>query len=172
MSVTCKTAGRKIISSAVTFSAVAFIVSAGNQSFAASAADYPAKPVTFFALSGPGSGFDTTMRAVANALVKEKLVKVPLPIENSQNSIQAMTLAATRYKGDPYMVSVNSISGMFRYANGAVRYNHRDYTPLAALIGTYYGVAVRMNYRAKNHRRARQRPEGKAREDADLRRDR
>lgn len=145
MSVTCKTAGRKIISSAVTFSAVAFIVSAGNQSFAASAADYPAKPVTFFALSGPGSGFDTTMRAVANALVKEKLVKVPLPIENSQNSIQAMTLAATRYKGDPYMVSVNSISGMFRYANGAVRYNHRDYTPLAALIGTYYGVAVRMD---------------------------
>ena len=101
--------------------------------------------MTFFALSGPGSGFDTTMRAVANALVKEKLVKVPLPIENSQNSIQAMTLAATRYKGDPYMVSVNSISGMFRYANGAVRYNHRDYTPLAALIGTYYGVAVRMD---------------------------
>ena len=51
--------------------------------------------MTFFALSGPGSGFDTTIRAVANALVKEKLVKVPLPIENSQNSIQAMTLAAT-----------------------------------------------------------------------------
>ena len=43
------------------------------------------------------------------------------------------------------MVSVNSVSGMFRYASGQVRYNHRDYTPLAILIGTYYAVAVRMD---------------------------
>lgn len=138
-----KPAGRTIVSSAMRFSVVAFIALAGKHALAASAADYPAKPVTFFALSGPGSGFDTTTRAVANALTKEKLVKVPLPIENSPNSTQAMTLAATRYKGDPYMISVNSIAGMFRYATGGVRYNHRDYTPLAALIGTYYGVAVR-----------------------------
>ena len=150
MSVTRKTAGRKIVSSAVMFSAVAFVALAGKQGFAASAPDYPTKPVTFFALSGPGSGFDTTIRAVANTIIKEKLVKVPLPIENSQNSIQAMTLAATRYKGDPYMISVNSISGMFRYASGMVRYNHRDYTPLAALIGTYYAVAVRMDSPYKN----------------------
>jgi putative tricarboxylic transport membrane protein len=143
MSVTSQTAGRKTVSTAIAFSAAAFIALAGKQSLAASAPDYPAKPVTFFALSGPGSGFDTTTRAVANALVKEKLVKVPLPVENSGNSLQAMTLAATRYKGDPYMVSVNSVSGMFRYASGQVRYNHRDYTPLAALIGTYYAVAVR-----------------------------
>src|SRR3954471_23674705 len=71
MSVTRKRAGRKIVSSAVTFSVVAFIALAGKQSLAASAPDYPAKAVTFFALSGPGSGFDTTTRAVANALVKE-----------------------------------------------------------------------------------------------------
>ena len=138
-----KTARRRMLSSAARFSVVACIALTGNQSIAASAPEYPTKPVTFFALSGPGSGFDTTTRAVANALIKEKLVKVPLPIENSPNSTQAMTLAATRYKGDPYMISVNSIAGMFRYATGGVKYNHRDYTPLAALIGTYYAVAVR-----------------------------
>lgn len=143
MSVTCKTARRRIAASATRLSVIAFIALAGEQSLAASAANYPAKPVTFFALSGPGSGFDTTTRAVANALTREKLVKVPLPIENSPNSTQAMTLAATRFKGDPYMVSVNSIAGMYRYATGIVKYNHRDYTPLAALIGTYYAVAVR-----------------------------
>lgn len=143
MRMACKTFGTTIVSSAMRFSVVAFIALAGEQSVAASASDYPAKPVTFFALSGPGSGFDTTTRAVVNALTKEKLVKVPLPIENSPNSTQAMVLAATRYKGDAYMVSVNSIAGMFRYATGSVRYNHRDYTPLAALIGTYYAVAVR-----------------------------
>jgi putative tricarboxylic transport membrane protein len=143
MRVNCKTPGRRIVAAATRLSVIAFIALAGKQSLAASAADYPAKPVTFFALSGPGSGFDTTTRAVANALTKEKLVKVPLPIENSPNSTQAMTLAATRFKGDPYMVSVNSIAGMYRYATGIVKYNHRDYTPLAALIGTYYAVAVR-----------------------------
>jgi len=138
-----RSVSKTIVSLAIRFSAVAFIALTANQSLAASATDYPAKPVTFFALSGPGSGFDTTTRAVANALTKEKLVKVPLPIENSPNSTQAMVLAATRYKGDAYMVSVNSIAGMFRYATGGVRYNHKDYTPLAALIGTYYAVAVR-----------------------------
>ena len=92
MRVAHKTAGRTIVASALRFSVVAFIALAGKQSLAASAPDYPTKPVTFFALSGPGSGFDTTTRAVANALIKEKLVKVPLPIENSPNSAQAMTL--------------------------------------------------------------------------------
>lgn len=145
MSMACRPVRKQLVSLLIPFAALATIASIGKPSLAASAPDYPTKPVTFFALSGPGSGFDTTTRAVANALVKEKLVKVPLPIENSQNSIQAMTLAATRYKGDPYMISVNSVSGMFRYASGIVRYNHRDYTPLAALIGTYYAVAVRMD---------------------------
>ena len=142
MSMACRSVRKQLVLLLIPFSLVA-IASIGKPSLAASAPDYPVKPVTFFALSGPGSGFDTTTRAVANALVKEKLVKVPLPIENSQNSIQAMTLAATRYKGDPYMISVNSVSGMFRYATGQIRYTHRDYTPLAALIGTYYAVAVR-----------------------------
>lgn len=143
MRLTCNTAGRRIVSSATRISVIAFIALAGNSCLAASASNYPEKPVKFFALSGPGSGFDTTTRAVANALTKEKLVKVPLPIENSPNSTQAMTLAATRFKGDPYMISVNSIAGMYRYATGIVKYNHRDYTPLAALIGTYYAVTVR-----------------------------
>src|SRR5688572_30765911 len=148
MSMASRSVRKQLVSLLIPFSLLA-TASVGNPSLAASAPDYPAKPVTFFALSGPGSGFDTTTRAVANALTKEKLVKVPLPIENSPNSTQAMTLAATRYKGDPYMISVNSISGMFRYATGMVRYNHRDYTPLAALIGTYYAVAVRMDSRYK-----------------------
>jgi putative tricarboxylic transport membrane protein len=145
MSMVCRSVRKQLVSLFIPFVALAAVASVAKPSLAASAAAYPVKPVTFFALSGPGSGFDTTTRAVANALVKEKLVNVPLPIENSQNSIQAMTLAATRYKRDPYMISVNSVSGMFRYATGQIRYNHRDYTPLAALIGTYYAVAVRMD---------------------------
>ena len=85
------------------------------------------------------------MRAMANTLTREKLVKVPMPVENASNATQATSLAVTRYKGDPYMISVQSVSGMMRYATGGTQYSHKDYTPLAALVSTYYGVAVRMD---------------------------
>ncbi len=106
-------------------------------------ADYPSRPVTFLSLSAPGSGFDTTTRAVVNTLVKEKMVKVPLPVENASNSVAGTANMVNRYKGDPYMLSVHSLNGMMRYATGGSPYSHKDYTPLCGLISTYYGVAVR-----------------------------
>jgi len=71
-------------------------------------ADYPSRPVTFLSLSAPGSGFDTTTRAVVNTLVKEKMVKVPLPVENASNSVAGTANMVNRYKGDPYVLSVHS----------------------------------------------------------------
>ena len=53
MRVACKAAGRTIVSSAMRVAVVAFTALAGTQSLAASAPDYPAKPVTFFALKEP-----------------------------------------------------------------------------------------------------------------------
>ena len=106
-------------------------------------ADYPSRPVTFLSLSSPGSGFDTTTRAVVNTLMKEKLVKVPIPVENASNSVAGTANAVNRYKGDPYMVSVHSLNGMMRYATGGSPYSHKDYLPLCGLISTYYGIAVR-----------------------------
>ena len=60
----------------------------------------------------------TTTRAVVNTLTKEKLVKVPMLVENATNASQGLALTVTRYKGDPYMISVQSINGMMRYATG------------------------------------------------------
>jgi len=116
-----------------------------GESFAAGApgADYPSRPVTFLSLSAPGSGFDTTTRAVVNTLVREKMVKVPLPVENASNSVAGTANMVNRYKGDPYTLSVHSLNGMMRYATGGSPYSHKDYTPLCGLISTYYGVAVR-----------------------------
>jgi len=104
---------------------------------------YPTKPVIFLAQSTPGSGFDTTTRAVANTLVKEKLVPVALPVENAPSSSVGPTMVVTRHKGDPYMVSFQSISGMMHYGTGSNPYYHKDFTPIACLITTYYGIAVR-----------------------------
>ncbi|WP_226862910.1 hypothetical protein [Mycolicibacterium baixiangningiae] len=43
---------------------------------------YPSGPVTMTAGANPGSGFDITIRAVVDALQKNHLVDVPLPVEN------------------------------------------------------------------------------------------
>ena len=115
----------------------------GAPVLAAAGADYPSKPVSFFCLGAAGGGFDTTTRAIVNTLTKEKLVTVPMPVENNASAQVGLTLAVTRFKGDPYMVTVNSLAGSLNYATGAVKHNHKDLTPLANLISTHYGIAVR-----------------------------
>ena len=64
----CKAAGRLIVSMATRLSAVVAIGLVGTQSLAASAPDYPTKPVTFFSMGAPGSGFDTTTRQLSACL--------------------------------------------------------------------------------------------------------
>lgn len=140
-----KVRGRKRVSLATIILLWGFMTFVGVPVFAAAGADYPSKPVLFFALSSPGSGFDTTTRAIVNTLTKEKLVPVPMPVENATNSTQGLAMTVTRHKADPYMISVQSINGMMRYATGATPYTHRDFTPLVGLISTYYGIAVSMN---------------------------
>ena len=107
------------------------------------AVEYPTKPVLFIAPSKPGSGFDTTARAVTATLGKEKLVPVALPVENSSSSIPGTATIVTRHKNNPYMIAVQSLAGMQNYATGMSPYTHRDYTPIARLISAYYGVIVR-----------------------------
>jgi putative tricarboxylic transport membrane protein len=140
-----KVQGERFLSLATMILLLGVTAFSGAPLFAASGADYPSKPVLFFALSTPGSGFDTTTRAIVNTLTKEKLVTVPMPVENATNASQGLAMTVTRYKGDPYMISVQSINGMMRYATGASPYYHKDYLPLAGLISTYYGIAVRMD---------------------------
>jgi putative tricarboxylic transport membrane protein len=139
----CKVRGKRLVSLTMVILLLGFMAFVGVPVFAAPGADYPSKPVVFFCLSNPGTGFDTTTRAIVNALTKEKLVSVPMPVENNASAQVGLTLAATRFTGDPYMVSVNSLSGPLNYATGAVKYSHRDFTPLANLISTHYGIAVR-----------------------------
>jgi putative tricarboxylic transport membrane protein len=107
------------------------------------AADYPTKPVLFIAPSKPGSGFDTTARAITATLGKEKLIPVALPVENTSSSIPGTATIVLRHKKDPYMIAVQSLAGMLNFATGMSPYSHADYTPIARLISAYYGIIVR-----------------------------
>ncbi len=124
------------------FLLVSFGVGGWSLSFAA-AVDYPTKPVLCIAPSKPGSGFDTTMRAVTATLAKEKLVPVALPVENASSSVSGVATIVLRHKNDPYMIAVNSLGGMLNFAAGMSPYSHKDWTPIARLISGYYGIMVR-----------------------------
>ncbi|MCL4532177.1 MAG: hypothetical protein M1582_03135, partial [Actinobacteria bacterium] len=75
---------------------------------AAAKVDYPPKTVTFIAPSKPGSGFDTTARAIAGTLEKEKLITFALPVQNSSSPPEGMATIVQQYKGKADMINVGS----------------------------------------------------------------
>ncbi len=110
---------------------------------AAAKVDYPPKTVTFIAPSKPGSGFDTTARAIAGTLEKEKLITFSLPVQNSSSPPEGMATIVQQYKGKGDMINVGSITTFLNKASGASPYGHKDITPIAGLLSTNYGVLVR-----------------------------
>ena len=113
---------------------------------------YPTGPVTMTAGADPGSGFDITMRSVVEALQKEKIVNVPLPVENRPGAIGAVFLATMveRYKGDDDQVSVTSLSMMTNELRGMSKYGYDDVTMIARLMTEYFVVVTGPNSEYKN----------------------
>ena len=106
---------------------------------------YPSKPVIFLAQSPPGGGFDNTCRAITTVLAKEKLVTVPMVVDNAPSSAVGPGIVYTRYKGDPHLITIQSISIMMMYVTGSTPYQVKDFTQIAGLLNTYYGIAVRQD---------------------------
>ncbi len=117
---------------------------------AAPKVDYPPKTVTFIAPSKPGSGFDTTARAIASTLEKEKLITFALPVQNASSPPEGMATIVQQFKGKADMINVGSITTFLNKASGASPYGHKDITPIASLLSTYYGVIVRADSPYKN----------------------
>jgi len=110
---------------------------------AAKKVDYPTKTITFIAPSKPGSGFDTTGRAVVATLEKEKLVPVSLPVMNFSGSVEGTANIVQQHKNDPNMIAVNSITLLLNLSSGMSPFGPKDITPIANLISTNYGFVVR-----------------------------
>jgi len=109
------------------------------------APEYPSGPITMTAGANPGSGFDITIRAVVEALQKERLVDAPLPVENQPGNSGADFLAkmVEQYKGKDNQVSVTSLSMMMNELLGKSEYGFDDVTMIARLITEYYVVVTR-----------------------------
>ena len=110
----------------------------------ATAAPYPTGPVTMTAGAGPGSGFDLTIRAVVDALQAERIVNVPLPVQNRPGNSGSDFLAAMveQYRGADDQLSVASLATMMNQIRGVSRYGYRDVTMIARLMTEYFVVVT------------------------------
>jgi putative tricarboxylic transport membrane protein len=111
----------------------------------ASADGYPAGPVTMTAGASPGSGFDLTIRAVVDAVQKEGIVDVPLPVQNRPGGSGADFLATMvdDYRGHDDQISVTSLSMMTNQLSGTSKYGYADVTMIARLMTEYFMVVTR-----------------------------
>ncbi len=105
---------------------------------------YPTGPVTMTAGAGPGSGFDLTIRSVVDALQKEKIVDVPMPVQNRPGGSGADFLATMveQYRGNDSQVSVTSLSMMMNQIRGTSKYGYHDVTMIARLMTEYFVVVT------------------------------
>jgi putative tricarboxylic transport membrane protein len=95
--------------------------------------------------ANPGSGFDLTVRSVVDALHKERIVDVPLPVENRPGASGADFLATMveKHKGADDQVSVTSLSMMMNQLRGVSRYGYGDVTMIARLMTEYFVVVTK-----------------------------
>lgn len=106
---------------------------------------YPMEAVELIAPAGPGSGYDLTMRMVAQCLKNTGLVPVPLPVTDKPGEGGGLALAyLSQEKGKDNILSIFSPPLCLINLNGGTELNYREHTtPVAKLVVDYGCLAVR-----------------------------
>lgn len=107
--------------------------------------EYPKKSIELIAPAGAGSGYDLTIRSIAQCLADTKLVTVPLPVTNRPGSGGAVALEYLHEKnGADDVLAVYSPPICLINLNGSTKLNYADdTTPIVKLITAYGLFAVR-----------------------------
>jgi tripartite-type tricarboxylate transporter receptor subunit TctC len=130
------------------------IAAAGALPGAASAQDYPSRPVTLVVPYGPGSSTDNIARPVALAL--QEALGQPVVVDNRSGANGVVgTQFAARARPDGYTILVGSSTtlaanaGLFK----TLPYDpQKDFTPIAGVASTSMMFAVRADSAAKDMR--------------------
>jgi putative tricarboxylic transport membrane protein len=102
--------------------------------------NYPTEPVTLTAPAEPGSGWDTTARALGQTLEEENLIDTPLPIQNRTGATGCVWHEAmvSDYAGDPYQIAVTSTPIMSNFLRGDCDKTYKDVTMIATIFVENY----------------------------------
>lgn len=124
------------------FSKFAAILCAGALALSACASGgsaggaYPSGPINLTAPSQPGSGWDTTARAMAKSIEEKKLLEVPLPVQNKPGGTGCtwLTQMVSQYKGKDDQLAVTSLASQTMNEQGLCDYGPTDATLIATLF--------------------------------------
>ncbi|MDN5586719.1 MAG: tripartite tricarboxylate transporter substrate binding protein [Brevibacterium sp.] len=97
--------------------------------------DYPTGPVTVSAPAEPGSGWDTTARALVEALQKEEVVTTPLPVKNQPGGTGCMWMTSMmqQEKGKDDQIAITSLASQTMKARGLCEFGPEDTTLIATM---------------------------------------
>ena len=121
---------------AVLASLTLVVTGCGNKAQApGEGSDYPKGPVTVSAPAEPGSGWDTTARALVEALQKEDVVTTPLPVQNKPGGTGCtwMTSMMQQQKGKDDQIAITSLASQTMKARGLCEYAPQDTTLIATM---------------------------------------
>ena len=106
---------------------------------------YPREAVELISPAGPGSGYDITIRSIAECLQSTGVVSVPLPITDKPGRGGGLSLEYLREaEGRDDVLSIFSPPLCLINLNGSTDLNYKDNTtPIARLVIDYGCFAVR-----------------------------
>jgi len=118
--------------------------SSGNGGQTDAGADYPTKPVTLTAPADPGSGWDTTARALVEAMQKEDLTDTSVPVQNRTGATGCVWLGemVNSHKGDEYNIAVTSTPIMSNALRGECENDYKDITMISTIMVENYILVV------------------------------
>jgi putative tricarboxylic transport membrane protein len=108
------------------------------------AQNYPAEPVTLTAPAEPGSGWDTTARALAETMQKEDLADAALPVQNRTGATGCVwhQSMVNDFADDPYQIAVTSTPIMSNYLRGDCDLTYQDVQMIATIFVETYMLVV------------------------------
>ena len=113
----------------------------------------PANPIEIVIPNAPGGGNDLVGRLMQRIWQERNLTLTPGIVVNKAGGGGTVALNYLSQKpNDPHAMAVVSITQQLNYIVGSSPLRHRDFTPLAVMIGDYIGFAVRADSPIMNGR--------------------
>ncbi len=111
---------------------------------AAASGDYPGQPITLTAPAEPGSGWDTTARALVEAMESEDLSDTAMPVQNRVGATGCVWLnqMVNDFAGASDQIAITSTPIMSNHLRGDCEPTYEDVTMIANIIVEHYIVVV------------------------------
>lgn len=111
------------------------LTACGSEGGEAGGGDYPAQPINVTAPAEPGSGWDTTARAMVAALEEEGLTDVPMPVQNQPGGTGCSWLTQmVGMSGADTDIAITSLASQTMNQRELCEYGPSDATMIATLF--------------------------------------